>query len=238
VEKLPTCRGNYSYAKGKFAVISFKNATGTVAWRVDGRLHGARVRRNFKTREEALAERSSLELQAVQASTGMRSVATTLSSDQIRDAEVAFRRLAGNARPLAFYLDFALANYREPEKRKSSPEAVAECVAAKKREFDRDQISCCQYDRVGWELKRLMAHFKRTALAEITSAGARARAVGREIDDSAMRAEAEEDGVGPARLVEATGVEQVEPQAAWKIIASSGKFRYQPTKLNLASWRA
>src|SRR5687768_10946342 len=44
----------------KFAVSSFENRNGVTSWRVDGRLHGVRIRKNFKTREEAAAEKAVL----------------------------------------------------------------------------------------------------------------------------------------------------------------------------------
>jgi integrase len=155
--------------KTKLAVGPFTNRNGTVSFRVVGWLHGERVRKNFKTREEASAEKAALEIAALQAANGMQAVATTLSVAQVRDAEVAIRRLDGCSRPLSFYLDFALANYREPQNQKRLKEAIADYVASKKHEFDQDQLSEPQFDRIGWELDRLDAHFKRVAVAEITS---------------------------------------------------------------------
>jgi integrase len=153
----------------KLAVAPFENRNGSTSYRVIGWLHGERVRKNFKTREEASAERAALEIQSLQTTHGMRSVPTTLSIEQVRDAEVAYRRLAENSRTLSFYLDFALANYREPEKQKPLADAIAEYVAAKEREFEQDQISEPQFDRIGWELKRLAVYFKRKTVAEITA---------------------------------------------------------------------
>ena len=153
----------------KLAVAPFENRNGSTSYRVIGWLHGERVRKNFKTREEASAEKATLEIQSLQATHGMRSLPTTLSIEQVRDAEVAFRRLAENCRPLSFYLDFALANYREPEKQKPRADAIADYVAAKEREFEQDQISEPQFDRIGWELKRLAVYFKRKTVAEITA---------------------------------------------------------------------
>jgi site-specific recombinase XerD len=153
----------------EFAVSRFENSNGVISWRVAGWLHGVRIRKNFKTREEAAAEKAALELKAMQAASGLRPVATSLTEEQVRDAEAAFRRLAGNPRPLAFYVDFGLANYREPEKQKLLSEAVTDYVAAKKHELDQDHISLPQYDRIRWELKRLETHFARKAVAEITA---------------------------------------------------------------------
>jgi len=39
---------------------------------VDGKLHGARVRRNFRMKEEEAAEKGSLELKAMQPASGLR----------------------------------------------------------------------------------------------------------------------------------------------------------------------
>jgi hypothetical protein len=37
-------------------------------------------------------------------------VATRLTIEHVRDSEACYRRLSGNARPLSFHLEFALAN--------------------------------------------------------------------------------------------------------------------------------
>jgi hypothetical protein len=120
----------------KFVVSRFENRNGVTSWRVDGRLHGLRIRKNFKTREEAAAEQAALEVKSLQIASGMRSVATSLTEDQVREAEALFRRVAGRPAPLSFYVDFALANHREPETQKRLVEAVAEYVAAKKHEHE------------------------------------------------------------------------------------------------------
>ena len=50
--------------RSEFAIARFENRNGVISWRVTGWLHGERVRRNFKTREEAAAEKATLEIQA------------------------------------------------------------------------------------------------------------------------------------------------------------------------------
>ena len=55
-----------------FAVSRYENRNGVTSWRVAGWLHGVRIRKNFPTREEAAAEKSVLELKAVQQNAGMR----------------------------------------------------------------------------------------------------------------------------------------------------------------------
>jgi hypothetical protein len=66
----------------KFFVTQFENSSGSSAWRVEGRINGVRFRRNFKTKEEAAAEKAALELRAVQGS-NLQSVATSLSEAKV-----------------------------------------------------------------------------------------------------------------------------------------------------------
>lgn len=152
----------------QFVLTRFKNRSGAISWRVDGRLHGVRIRKNFKTREEAIGEQAALELKALQLATGMRAAPTVLTDQQLREAEAVFHRLGNTARPLSFYVDFALANYREPEKQKAIADACAEYVAAKTREHEQDQLSVPVLARIGWEMERLERHFTGRTVAEIT----------------------------------------------------------------------
>ena len=152
----------------KFAVSRFENRNGATSWRVDGRLHGVRFRKNFKTREEAAAEQAALELRALNAANGLHTIATVLTAEQVREAEAVFHRLADRTRSLSFYVDFAVANYREPEKQKPLADAVAEYIAAKEHEFAQDHISIPQLNRIRWDLKRLVGHFPGKAVADLT----------------------------------------------------------------------
>jgi integrase len=152
----------------EFAVSRFENRNGVISWRVSGVLHDIRIRRNFKTREEAAAEKATLEIKALQASSGLRSIATALTEEQVREAEALFQRMEGRSRPLSFYVDFALTNYREPEKQKPLADAVAEYITAKEHEFAQDQISIPQMSRIRWDLKRLSEYFAGKTVAELT----------------------------------------------------------------------
>jgi len=60
------------------------------SFRVDGHLNGVRIRRNFKTQEEAAAEKSALELKALQIVSNLRSVTTFLTEDQVREPRPSF----------------------------------------------------------------------------------------------------------------------------------------------------
>jgi len=151
-----------------FSISRFSNHTGTVAWRVSGLLGSVRIRRNFKTREEAAAEMAALEIKAQQIDSGDQPVLTHLSEGQVREAEAMFQRLAGKKHPLAFYVDYALANYRESETLMSLKTAVGEYLAARERDVRQDQLSGRQLANITCELKRLLKYFRGVTVAELT----------------------------------------------------------------------
>src|SRR5476649_812145 len=152
-----------------FVISEFTNPSGKIVFQLYARLDGQRFRKNFQTRTEAEAERQVQEVSWLQRDTGTRAAVTRLKEDQLHEAEAAFRRLASLPRSLSFYLDFALANYREPEKQKPLADAVAEYVAAKEHEFAQDQLSPPQMNRIREDLKRLMKEFPKKAVAELTA---------------------------------------------------------------------
>jgi integrase len=154
----------------KFIVSRFENRNKITSWRVDGRLHGLRIRKNFKTREEAGAEKAALDLKALQAAVGMRSASTFLTDVQLRTAEDAYRRLEGRASPLLVYLDYALANYREHDQQKPLAEAMVEYYATKKAAFERTLLSCRQLRSIENELAALKAYFPKAQVSEFTAA--------------------------------------------------------------------
>ena len=83
---------------------------------MEGRIDGVRFRRNFKTKEDAVAEKAILDLKHLQLSSNIRSATTFLTDSELRQAEAAFQRLGKNpVRPLLFYLEIGLANYSEPQ---------------------------------------------------------------------------------------------------------------------------
>jgi len=151
-----------------FVISEFTNPSGNVVFRVSGWLDGKRVRKNLSTRAEAEAERQSLEIQHLQRETGIRAAATRLTDDQLHEAETVFRRLAGLPRSLAFYVDFALANYREPVNGKLLTEAVAEYIAMKEHEREQDMLSEPYFVRMKRDLNRLQKHFPGATVAELT----------------------------------------------------------------------
>lgn len=151
-----------------FVISEFTNPSREIVFRISSWLDGARIRKNFPTRAEAVAERQIREVQALQNDTGTRTAITRLTEEQLREAETVFGRLTDQPRSLAFYVDFALANYREPERRKSLVDAVADYVAAKEHELAQDQISPPQMARIRMDLKRLAKHFRGKTVADLT----------------------------------------------------------------------
>jgi len=154
----------------EFAVTRFENRNSSSSWRVAGWLHGVRVRKNFKTKEEAAAEKATLELKALQATAGMRLAMTFLTDVQLREAEDAFRRLDGRLHSLLFYLDYALVNYRELRCQIALTEAIAEYVTEKTKQHQRTLLSLLQLRNITNELRVLTARFPNAAMAEFTPA--------------------------------------------------------------------
>jgi integrase len=151
-----------------FALSRFDNRNGTTSWRISGWLASVRIRKNFKSPEEAAAEKASLEIKAAQIISGLRTATTFLSDDQLRQAETAFRRLADQTRPLGFFLDYALANYREPQRQNPLADAVAAYLAVKTKEYERQIISKPQLTTIRCHLIVLKNHFPNAAVADLT----------------------------------------------------------------------
>jgi len=117
-----------------FALSRFRNRTGTSSWRVSGWLAGVRIRKNFKFRKEVEAEKLVFQTRFAQLDAGVRSATTFLTDEQLRDAEAAFRQRTDRPESLGFYLNFAMASYRPPERWEPLAEAVAEYLAGKRQE--------------------------------------------------------------------------------------------------------
>ncbi|HEY1110429.1 MAG TPA: site-specific integrase [Opitutaceae bacterium] len=153
----------------KFAVSRFQNRNGVTSWRVSGWLHGVRIRKNFLTKEEAAAEKATLEIKAVQVSAGFRPAMTLLTDAQLRDAEASWHRLQGKPQPLSFYVDYALANYRPPEHQKPLAAAVAVYLAERTKAFEQDMLSPRQLRSIRNELEALQAHFPKATVCQFTA---------------------------------------------------------------------
>lgn len=79
-----------------FKIQKFKNASGTISYRVTGtNPDGSRVRQNFANKTDALKELSDLELKVEGAPERQRSLRTTLSQEDLSDAESAVLQAGG-----------------------------------------------------------------------------------------------------------------------------------------------
>jgi hypothetical protein len=152
-----------------FDIARFTNRNGRPSWRISGWLHGVRIRKNFKSRDEAAVQKSVLEIRAAQVASGLRQAVTLLTDAQLREGEGAFRRLDGYPHSLLFYLDYALANYREPQEQKPLDKAVDEYVATKQKEKERTLLSPQQLRSIKDELRVLQSHFPAGPVAQLTS---------------------------------------------------------------------
>jgi hypothetical protein len=155
--------------ENSFTITRFENRNGIISWRVAGWLHGVRIRKNFKSKEEAAAERASLELKSDQASSGLHSAATWLTNEQLREAEALFRRTDGRTHSLTFYLDFALANYRDPISDKLLTAAAQEYFALRVADHNQGNLSHRQVTAFRCELRALEAAFPGKTVSELTA---------------------------------------------------------------------
>ena len=153
----------------KFEISEFTNPSGEIVFRVAGWLDGKRVRKNLATRVEAQAERQALEIAALQSESGMRVAATRLADDQLREAEAAFHRLEGRARSLAFYLDYALSNYRDPVNDMTLTEAAKLYLAVREADEKLGHISHRQFTAFRCELRALVTAFPGKKVAELAA---------------------------------------------------------------------
>jgi integrase len=156
--------------KSPFVISEFTNPSGKIVFQLYARLAGKRFRKNFPTRTEAEAERQVQEVQLLQRETGIRAAATRLTDEQLHEAESVFRRVAGHAHPLSFYVEFALTNYREPVMQKLLADAVTEFLVVKDHEREQDLLSEPYLTRVKRDLKRLQKHFPASTVADLTGA--------------------------------------------------------------------
>lgn len=103
-----TQSGGFEIKKAKLIQKGFAYET----FKVVGYLNGQRIRRQFKSRDEAVGEVNRLEVQALNSNGQIRAVITRLSDGQIRDAEAAFASLGATSLQAA--VQWYLNNYRPP----------------------------------------------------------------------------------------------------------------------------
>ncbi|MCX6936349.1 MAG: PD-(D/E)XK motif protein [Verrucomicrobia bacterium] len=151
-----------------FVIPEFTNPSGEIVFRLFGWLDGKRIRKNFPTRAEAVAERQALEISLVQAQSSVRTAITRLTDSQLHDAEVAFSRLGNAPKSLAFYGEYALANYRAPEREITVETAATTYLATKQTAYGRGLVSGCQLKDIRIRLVTLKKAFPGKVLSQLT----------------------------------------------------------------------
>jgi integrase len=111
-------------------VIPFKNASGSMSYRVSGMHKGKQVRENHKTEEEALARRDELMLERANIESRVVRRPTWLTEAQIRDAEMSAEAMGG--RPTMMAVRFFQENYREPVNKIKVKDAEVKFIAEKR----------------------------------------------------------------------------------------------------------
>jgi hypothetical protein len=107
---------------GAFRIVDFVNPSGETVHRLTGwDKEGNRIRRNFKDRSEAAAEKQRYEAE-IENLPIIPAKATRLSDEQLAEAERAFAMLGGKS--LVQAVDFFLRNYTDPVNRITVNEAV------------------------------------------------------------------------------------------------------------------
>lgn len=156
--RVDALRLRWSHAgKRSFRISEFKNPCGAISFRVSGRLDGVRIRRNFKTRAEAEAERQVLEVQRMDMANKFRPVVSRLTDAQLQEAEAAFRLLGDKPDQSLFAcLEQALSIHAKAGLRKPLGEAVTDYLAERTREHERSVLSISQL----WAITRAMNRFR------------------------------------------------------------------------------
>jgi len=152
-----------------FTIRPFKNRNGVISRRVSGWILGERVRRNFKSREDAIIGRNTLMLKQAHANSSLRVVSTFLTDAQLREAEAAFLKLKDAPRTLSFYINYGFENYREPKACMPVANAIPLYEAERAKDAAQSLISQCQLKNIGFELATFKKHFPLCTLAELTT---------------------------------------------------------------------
>lgn len=101
-------------------------------WKADGRINGVRYRKHFANRDEAEGYRCEMEIKALNDANVVRTTASHLSPEQLRDAEAALGQLNGRY-SLMFAVEWLLQTYRDTLTEKSFTDAYPLFLAERER---------------------------------------------------------------------------------------------------------
>ncbi len=158
-------------AKQRFKITRYTNPSGEEVFRLSGTLNGDRIRKNFKNRGDAVAERQKLTIRFHNEEPEGRTIWTTLTQAENQEAIAAFSRLkrSGSNRSLSFVVNYFLNHYKEAAFSVSVAEATDQYFEQKSRDTQRGIITERQEKAINMELKKLVSHFDGRMINEITA---------------------------------------------------------------------
>jgi site-specific recombinase XerD len=159
-------------AKQRFKITPYFNHTGSKAYRVYGRLNGKTIRKNFKTRVEAVTARDRLEIEYLNSKNYGQSIWTTLSHEENADAirALGIIRESDLKKDLSFAARYLVEHYCEAKEQITANLAVVEYLQQREIDRDREHITKVQYRTLKGELNRFSAFFNERNLSEIQAA--------------------------------------------------------------------
>ena len=159
-------------AKQRFKITTFTNPGGSEAWRLSGTLNGKQIRKNFKSRTDAVAERQQLSIRYLNEQSEGQTVWTTLTHGQNKEAILAINLLkqAKTNKPLTFAVNYFLEHHKEAAEIMMVEEAVREYCDHKSKELERGIISYRQERAITLEMKKLECYFAGRIVNEIQPA--------------------------------------------------------------------
>ena len=159
-------------AKQRFIITKFINPGGSEAWRLSGTLNGKQIRKNFKSRNDVVAERQKLSIRYLNEQSEGQTVWTTLTQLQNKEAISAINLLKQTKlnKSLTFAVNYFIAHYKEVAETMTVEEAVREYCDYKSKEMERGIISFCQEQGITREMKKLKGIFAGRIVNEIQPA--------------------------------------------------------------------
>lgn len=153
----------------RFKIVDFTNPSGGRAYRVTGTLDGKTIRKNFKSKSEAVAFRQKMDVEFLNQESDGQTVWTTLTHDQNRDAIAAVNLLkkSCSGKNLTFAVKYLLEHYKEADQNKPVAEAIEIYLNEKSREVERGIIIARQERAIRFELNKFSEFFSGRIVGEI-----------------------------------------------------------------------
>ena len=155
----------------RFKIVPFTNPSGDKVYRVSGTLDGKTIRKNFKSKSDAVEYRQKLDVQLLNNESDGQTVWTTLTHDQNRDAIAAVNLLkkAKFNKSLTFAVTYLIEHYREAEHPAQVEDVVEAYMAARKIDEKRSIITLRQYKAIRAEMETFKLVFKERTIDTISS---------------------------------------------------------------------